>query len=339
VFDLLRTLGLLSILLAHVNPPPVMWLIRDFDVPLLVLVSGAVCQLGYRGRPIVFGAYIGKRVLRLLVPVYLFLVAYFLLEEWVAPGRFDADVIERTFLLLNGMGYVWIIRVFLLVALMTPFLLRWRQRLSPPAYFSILLGAYGLHEVLWALLSGGDRLAVWDGIEYTVFYALPYGCLFGLGLRWPGMSRTAAFLWAAAGLSIAALILAAMKTWPNTTLAATFKYPPHLAYFWYGVGMSHLLYGLVQGLPRLPEPIEKIITWISASSLWIYLWHIPGLQVARKIVAHVHFGEWSFLAMWTLTAAFAMIVTLIQQGVVQELVQRARAESRLGRTLKIAFLN
>jgi peptidoglycan/LPS O-acetylase OafA/YrhL len=153
------------------------------------------------------------------------------------------------------------------------------------------------------------------------------------------MSRTAAFLWAAAGLCIAALILAAMKTWPNTTLAATFKYPPHLAYFWYGVGMSHLLYGLVQGLPRLPEPIEKIITWISTSSLWIYLWHIPGLQVARKIVAHVHFGEWSFLAMWTLTAAFAMIVTLIQQGVVQEMVQRARAESRLGRTLKIAFLN
>jgi hypothetical protein len=339
VFDLLRTFGLFSILLAHVDPPVWLWLLRDFDVPLLVLVSGAVCQLGYRGRPIVYGSYIRKRVLRLLVPVYVFLVGYFLVAETFAPARFDADVIGRTFLLLNGMGYVWIIRVFLLVALVTPFLLRLRQRVRPIPYFLILLGGYLAHEGLWALFSRGGEFSGWEGIKFSVFYALPYGCLFGLGLRWPGMSRRAAFAWAAAGLGLATLMLVALRAWPDPSVAAALKYPPRLAYFWYGLGMSHLLYGICLHGPRMAPRIENLIAWISASSLWIYLWHIPGLQVARKIISRIDLGDTSFAGMWVLTAAFAMGVTLFQQRVVGAVVRRGRWGERTRRALEMAFLN
>lgn len=38
--DVLRTIGVLSIILAHVNPPSNILNVRSFDVVLLVFVSG-----------------------------------------------------------------------------------------------------------------------------------------------------------------------------------------------------------------------------------------------------------------------------------------------------------
>ncbi len=38
--DILRVCGLLLIMLAHVNPPNLIFQIRTFDVPMMVFVSG-----------------------------------------------------------------------------------------------------------------------------------------------------------------------------------------------------------------------------------------------------------------------------------------------------------
>jgi fucose 4-O-acetylase-like acetyltransferase len=41
-FDVLRIIGLLCIILAHTNPSGILFQLRNFDVPLMVMVSGAV---------------------------------------------------------------------------------------------------------------------------------------------------------------------------------------------------------------------------------------------------------------------------------------------------------
>ncbi len=38
--DFLRFVGLIMIIFAHVNPPAVLFQLRNFDVPLMVLISG-----------------------------------------------------------------------------------------------------------------------------------------------------------------------------------------------------------------------------------------------------------------------------------------------------------
>ena len=38
--DFLKLLGLFCIILAHVNPPAIIMQIRNFDVPLMVILSG-----------------------------------------------------------------------------------------------------------------------------------------------------------------------------------------------------------------------------------------------------------------------------------------------------------
>lgn len=339
VFDLLRVWGLLSILLAHVDPPFWLWLVRDFDVPLLVLVSGAVCQLGYRGRPIQLGSYFRKRVVRLLAPVYVFLAVYFLVAEWFAPGRFDRTVMLRSFLLLNGMGYVWIIRVFLLVALATPLLLAMRKRLTAATYLLVLGAVYLFHEFAWAKFAPMANEPGWEVIKFTVFYVLPYGCFFAMGLRWPGMKQSAAWMWAAVSLTIAGVMIAMLGLVSDPGAAAELKYPPRLAYFWFGLGMSHALYAFAMKLPSLGASLEKTIAWISASSLWIYLWHIPGLQAARKICGKFDFGAWQFLFVWMITATIAMGLTYLQQRIVRAIAERRGCSERTSHVLTLLFLN
>ena len=85
--DLLRFIGLTMIILAHIGlsrSTSLLFQLRSFDVPLMVFTSG----LAFSGRNT--GAYllfIGKRTLRLIVPVYLFVAASLLqnLEVKVLP--------------------------------------------------------------------------------------------------------------------------------------------------------------------------------------------------------------------------------------------------------------
>ena len=128
--DLLRFIGLTMIILAHIGlsrSTSLLFQLRSFDVPLMVFTSG----LAFSGRNT--GAYlsfIGKRTLRLIVPVYIFVAAYILLNpvfsDWGIVKEYSSKEIWGTFMLrLNpSIGYVWIIRVFLIVMLVTPLLLK-----------------------------------------------------------------------------------------------------------------------------------------------------------------------------------------------------------------------
>jgi len=68
--DFLRFLGLCMIILAHVDPSDGLFQLRNFDVPLMVLISGVSFGLSYKGEP--YGSYVWKRVKRLLLPVWIF---------------------------------------------------------------------------------------------------------------------------------------------------------------------------------------------------------------------------------------------------------------------------
>ena len=129
--DLLRFLGLTMIVLVHVNPPFWLTQFRSFDVPMMVFVSGLTVA---RKEVSSYVGYIVKRTKRLVIPVWTFLAFYLLgfyyLQFWILPDQYlTGRMILRSFLLLDqSIGYVWIIRVFLLIML-----------LPPPPYTHILI--------------------------------------------------------------------------------------------------------------------------------------------------------------------------------------------------------
>lgn len=121
--DLMRFIGL-----SRSTSP--LFQFRSFDVPLMVFTSG-LAFAGKQTGP--YLSFIFKRTLRLIVPVFIFVSAYILLNPvlsdlgWV--DEYTGKVIRGTYMLrLNpSIGYVWVIRVFLIVMLLTPLLL-WLDR-------------------------------------------------------------------------------------------------------------------------------------------------------------------------------------------------------------------
>lgn len=75
--DLLRTIGLLCIVLAHVSPPKIVQQIRSFDVPFMVLISGILFRLSNNNNNNFSFKYIYKRFIRLVLPVWVFLLLFF----------------------------------------------------------------------------------------------------------------------------------------------------------------------------------------------------------------------------------------------------------------------
>ena len=127
--DYLRFIGISMIILAHVSAPFTLVQFRSFYVPLMIFISGLTSSR--KTLPSYF-RYIWTRSKRLLIPVYvfltgLFLILYLLCSSGVIITDLSLKTVVHTYLLLEGIGYVWIIRVFLLIMIVTPFLVRFEM--------------------------------------------------------------------------------------------------------------------------------------------------------------------------------------------------------------------
>lgn len=134
--DLLRFLGLSLIILAHVNPPELLFQVRAFDVPLMLFISGLAFS---NKNPDFSRFFFVNRFKRLVIPVYIFLTAYFVAVFLARLVNIDFGVrihhVIGSYLLMDGIGYVWVIRVFLIIGLLLPFLLLFEQRVRNQLLF------------------------------------------------------------------------------------------------------------------------------------------------------------------------------------------------------------
>ena len=248
--DLLRFVGLSMIILAHVGAPPWLWQLRNFDVPLLILVSGIA--LGLHQRSDSYLSYVSKRVERLLVPAWIFLSAYFLLLSttgYPLPLP-DARNIVRAYLLLTGVVNVWVIRVFVLIALIAPALVQMnRQVRSHTRYLSLLGAMYlGYELVLFATKPYIDSPAG-EIVESTVLYLIPYALVFAVGLRLPALPRNQVLrltVGSFAVCSVVGVLLSAVSG--HFVFTQEFKYPPALYYLSYALGVSGVLWLVADAL-------------------------------------------------------------------------------------------
>lgn len=111
--DIIRSLGLLCIILAHVNPPFILFQVRNFDVPLMVFISGYL----FGGKNQTFKSirditsYLWKRFVRLVLPVWAFLSLFYSIQHFF-PFLFKIDytqypnIILSSYMLMDGFGYV-----------------------------------------------------------------------------------------------------------------------------------------------------------------------------------------------------------------------------------------
>jgi fucose 4-O-acetylase-like acetyltransferase len=332
--DTLRFIGLSLIILAHTNPPAWLFQLRNFGAPLMVLVSGA--SFGMFGKPERYASYIWKRIKRLLFPAWIFITCYFIFIYLtkIPLERFSWTLIVQSYALTGGVGFLWIIRVLLVVGLLAPLITRISLRIpGNAAFIGCILSAYIAYELALYLVRPYLHHTAIDVAVLYVFYGVAFGLIFALGVRVPALGAK----WVAGIALLFFMIFAAMAVAlaiANGNFVSTqeYKYPPSAYYLSYGLSMSLFSWALVQSIPsalRPPAWVTRLVMYIARNSMWIYLWHIPLVKLVNN-----HPGP-SFFLRYGFVYGAAVAAVFLQVSLVQSLILPQLRDDGVRRNVKI----
>ena len=318
--DFLRFVGLSMIILAHVGTPSYLFQLRNFDVPLMVLVSGMSFSLSYKTEndkdKESYLAYFWKRFKRLVLPVWIFLTFLFSIMHYTGyPTELpDIQTIASSYILIYGIGYVWIIRVFLLVALIAPFIMKVNLKFERQwVFYTFLALTYVAYEIIYRIAT--PYLSTIEGqiFESTFLYLIPFSVIFAFGLRIQYLSKTTTIKIAIIFLLIF-LTLAVFNYFLQGKIIQTqqFKYPPTLYYLSYAIGVSLVLWLTAGYFLNWIEKLgaSDIMSFIAQNSIWIYLWHIPFIEIIQL----------PFYIKYIFVYGIALLLAFIQIFIVTKLV-------------------
>lgn len=276
--DILRSVASILLILAHVNPPHFIGEVRTFDVVLLAILSGISVSYshGYD-----YKGYLMKRFKRLVLPTYACMAIVFCLSALVClilhrEQLYSLDVIVASlFFSDKGMGYIWIVKVYLIMAIFAYLLLRIDRFIKSDYLMLMLIGGGILIQVLVLKIDAIRRLPIFD--DY-IAYILPYLIFELIGIRWTHNSKkfqNGVLLSSAVALVILCIIL-------NGFEPSSFKYPPTHLYIIYGIFASGILLTLV------PNKRVLIFEYLSKKSFDIYLVHIVVMLVYSICTKVIH---------------------------------------------------
>ena len=323
--DYLKLIGLLCIILAHVCKNQYIMRLRNFDVTLLIIISGFLAIDSYErllknNKPIF--EYYKKRILRLLIPTWTFLIIYFIIIRIVCINDvypYSINNIIRSFLLLDGIGYVWIIRVYLICSFLTPlfYYLNNKIKNSKIKIFFLLI-VYIIYELFVYYKINTLNII----FEYYIAYLIPYGIVYIFGMisrkkeRKKDIIISITFFF----VHILTAIILYFKNNNVIQLTQAMKYPPRIYYLSYGIFVSFLLFFV---LKKINLKKFKIIDFCSKSSLWIYLWHIMII-----FLLNTYYNSLNWKIKYIILLIGAISLTFIQNKII-DLLENTKASKKV----------
>ena len=313
--DILRAIAMICIIFAHTNPDPLLFKIRNFDVIMIVILLGASFQLSMQNKTIHYSQYIIKRFKRLIIPTWIFLTIFFsifmLLSSVTNREYFTLPIIIDSYALMVGIGYVWIMRVFFIVALISPLLLYMSNKVkSDLYYFMILILAYLIYYLLYIQLDNIHepynkfyKLIILEGIGYSIIAAIGIRLL-----RLKNKSYTTILIGSI-------FLFGFLSIYYQFEPIQNFKYPPHLYYMSYGIMMTFILYKLLS-VKQIHDKLNNIfIMFIAKHSLWLYFWHILTIYILHIFKPYLVYSNANFITRFIFIFGLALIITIIHNKI------------------------
>lgn len=309
--DYLKVIGLFLVILAHVECPSWVMQLRSFDVPLMVFLSSLLASKTYvPGNDL---DYYFKRLKRLAVPSWTFLFFFFTVQTLLYKKPRIIDIIKAIAFQKDAymVGMLWVIWVYLVCALLVPI----NYRTKPNKHIlGTLIGVIITFEVTCSLTGISDNRLFYN----TFFTVVPWGIWSYFSFYYEMLSDKKKKTIVVVAF-ITFLISSTFLSIKNKTfvMSGYYKYPARLYYFCYAIPMVIILFELFK---RLALPENKIIDFVSHSSLWIYLWHIFFLYVAKAIIRN----DALWLIQYFLILFFSIITTYIQNLIVLYMLKKYR---------------
>lgn len=307
--DYLKTFGLLLVILAHVNCPPWLMQLRNFDVPMLVFISGYLANKSYRIGS--YKEYYKKRFLRLVIPTWIFLIFFYIIQALTYNIPAWNDIL-RGFLFqkdANMVGMVWVIWVYLVCSFLIPIYKK--------------IGYDKRHILIWIIfLVINEFICKYTNISenkymYMSFMTIiPWGGITYLGFYYDKIDiKTKKSILFCSGITFVLyglFLYLENNFFVNTNL---FKYPARIYYLSYSIFCLIIIWKLIKKI-NIKEC--KIIEFISKSTLWIYLWHILLLYIVKKIITNDNLWVIQYILIIILSVA----ITYIQNIIINKLIDK-----------------
>lgn len=319
--DFMRGFGLLLLVVAHTWAPSWMARLRVFDVPMMVFIS-AMCYRPMKGGYLRYGF---KRFKRICYPVYIFLTLFFAVAAgfYLFRGQMAFGItfpkILGSYLLLNepSIGYVWIMRVFLLMALALPFLERILRNVKPMGVILIAALVILIQPLVIGCVSmiGSSSLRI--VADQIIPYLTGYSAIAIVGLKIREFSMRELCVSILVAFTVVVLISVFDDQGFNPQ---KFKYPPQALYIVYGILGSMVVWSL-RGL-LAPYVTSSAWRYLSVNSMWLYLWHIVPIYIITPWaeVKHMWFGR------FCIVLVSALILNFLYDKAVAELKRLRRVD-------------
>lgn len=297
--DVLRCIGLFGLFIAHISDSSLLLQIRDFDVPLMVFLSG-ICFYNpltssqSKGKD--YWGYVKKRLIRLVLPAEVFMLLFFplnILSYYFVKGEWNVNIQEIAHCLTLQTGwYVWIIRVFFVIAIVAPLAELLLSKTNQWVKLIIVAIVVLIYESIAGFIHNPYFIYAIMNIPYLIIFLYGYyiKAFSDKQITWLGVFLVVTF---------ALIFVLRYHDKQGADWTFIYKYPPRLYWSLYGVAISTILYGLRNRLYVFLSffRLSNLLVFIGQHTLWIYFWHIP----------FVYLGQLLGLTFWL---RFAMVFTM-----------------------------
>ena len=216
----------------------------------------------------------------------------------------------------NGIGYVWIMRIYFLTVLLLPFARIISEKVSTKLYLSILLALLILYTLL--LNVPVNRCSILGMLfEDIVLYMFGYGLVAAFGLVICTFAKREYFV----GIVIAFVVFL-ISAFTRKSYTQIAKYPPHIYYFSYAFIVIFFLFFFREAKIMKWISEKLIVQWISQNSLWIYFMHIIPVKLYECGTIHLRWDN--FITRYILVLTIAFVLVCIKNAISQYAESRRR---------------
>lgn len=284
--DYMRCLGILLIILAHSSPPNLIFQLRNFDVVMMVIIISLSYKISTGKRKIRYKDYLIKRTKRLILPTYLFLVIYYFISFILSILKpelysfFNFRTIISSFLLLDGFGYIWIIRIYFLLSMSLPFIMKLESKIRSNYIFFFICFFMLCFQELMIIYFYNERIImrIFDYLYFDIFGYILIGAISIRGFFNKGEKEKLKLV------LIVIFLFVILSNFFNFFNLQGLKYPPRLYYLLYGLMCTMILYFVINRYSKkTPSKCEGVILFISNYSLELYFWHIIYIYILKGI--------------------------------------------------------
>lgn len=194
----------------------------------------------------------------------------------------------------GGIGFVWVMRIFLLMAIASPFVVYASTKIKDWIYFLLMVVIIAIQYLLCAI----DVPAVKENIFFNQYllYTLGYLPFLLGGVKMKDCSPR----FSVAIIIIMIVYIVLMLSFNNDIrfLDLSHKYPPREDFIVYGIMVSMILLLSKKLLHRISN--YSFFQFVGKNTMWIYWWHVPIVLTLNSILKN---NMWPIVFIFTLFTA------------------------------------